>query len=136
MTQPQTITPERQMAAAQVAGVFNSIHQYLGSLQLANEAGEALMTEQLRNAHARIEEASFWAVKHVLNWGVPPKPKAEETASAAGEAAPAAVPAETATGTDATASAAPASDATEPAAPSATADTLPTADAGTPTESV
>lgn len=66
------ITPERQIAAQQVGSVFGSLHAYLDSLKTKNEAGERLMTEQMRNAHARIEEAGHWAVKHVLTFGVPP----------------------------------------------------------------
>lgn len=67
----QTITPEKQIMAGQVASVFNSIHQFLGTLKHKNEAGETLLTEHLRQAHARIEEAGFWAVKHVLTHGTP-----------------------------------------------------------------
>jgi hypothetical protein len=71
--QQQTITPERQIAAQQVGAVFASLHRYLDSLKLVDDNGQLLMTEQLRNAHARVEESGFWAVKHVLTFGVPAK---------------------------------------------------------------
>ena len=79
----QTITPERQALAGQVAGVFNSIHQFLTTLKHKSETGETLLTEHLRQAHAKVEEAGFWAVKHVLMHGTP------------AAAAPAAPPVET-----------------------------------------
>jgi hypothetical protein len=81
----QTITPERQAMAGQVAGVFNSIHQFLGTLKHKNEAGETLLTEQLRHAHAKVEEAGFWAVKHVLLHGTPAPAAAAPTAPAAND---------------------------------------------------
>lgn len=68
----QTITPERQAAAAQVASVFNSLHAYVSTLQFKNEEGEPLTTQPLEYVRKSIEEASFWAVKHVLSFGVPP----------------------------------------------------------------
>lgn len=68
---PVGIPQDRQIAASQVGAVFNSIHQFLESLKGKNEAGETLTSEQMRTAHERVEEASFWAVKHVLIYGVP-----------------------------------------------------------------
>lgn len=73
---PQTITPERQAAAAQVAAVFNSLHAYVTTLQTKNEEGVPLTTQPLEYVRKSIEEASFWAVKHVLQFGVPPVPVA------------------------------------------------------------
>ena len=70
----QTITPEKQQAAAQVGGLFNSLHSFLETLKHTDANGNKLMSEQLRNAHARIEEAGTWAVKHVLVFGPPPAP--------------------------------------------------------------
>lgn len=75
----QPISVERQIKAAQVANVFNPIHGYLASLYPVNPAsGNPEMTEQLRNAHTRIEEASFWAIQSVLKFGTqqPPAPAA------------------------------------------------------------
>jgi len=69
--QQSTITVRRQQAASQVAAVFASLHQFLETLKHKTEAGESIMTEQLRHAHARIEEAGTWAVKHVLTFGTP-----------------------------------------------------------------
>jgi hypothetical protein len=67
----QTITPEKHQAASQVAALFNSIHGFLETLKHVDENGNKLMSEQLRHAHARIEEAGTWAVKHVLVFGAP-----------------------------------------------------------------
>lgn len=77
--QAQAISPARQIKAAQVASVFNPMHGYLASLYPINPAtGNPEMTEQLRNAHTRIEEASFWAIQSVLKFGTqqPPSPAA------------------------------------------------------------
>lgn len=73
------ITPARQIAASVVGATFNSLHQYLESLQHTNEQGQALTTTPLQYAHQRLEEASFWAVKHVLMFGPPPKPDQSAT---------------------------------------------------------
>lgn len=69
----QTINPERQIAAAEVAAVFNSLHAYLSTLQFKDETGQALTTQQLEWSRKSVEEASLWAIKHVLFFGVPPK---------------------------------------------------------------
>ena len=76
MTTQQTITPERQMQASQVGAVFNSLHEYLRSLepkQIDPASGESrpLLTKQLEFAHARVDEAAMWAIKSVLTFGVP-----------------------------------------------------------------
>ena len=77
MTDQQTITPERQMAAQQVGAVFNSLHEYLRTLEpkaLDESTGESrsLLTKQLEFAHCRVDEAAMWAIKSVLTFGVPP----------------------------------------------------------------
>jgi hypothetical protein len=71
MSEAQTITPERQTAAAQVGQVMNSVHQYLSTLMHANGDGQKLTSQPLEYARQHIEEASFWAVKHVLTYGMP-----------------------------------------------------------------
>jgi hypothetical protein len=81
--QQQTITPERQMAAMQVGAVFNAAHEYLRGLEPLrpdglNGALVPFMTPQLSLAHQRIDEAAMWAVKSVLNFGVPPAPPKAE----------------------------------------------------------
>ena len=49
--QPQTITPERQIAAMQAGTVFNSMTQYLQTLaHAAEEDGKLILTEQLNEA--------------------------------------------------------------------------------------
>jgi hypothetical protein len=80
---PQTITPERQQAAAQVGQVFNSVHEYLSTLMHANADGQKLTSQPMEFARKAAEEASFWAIKHVLQFGVPaaPKPAAAGTAT-------------------------------------------------------
>lgn len=92
-TQPQTITPERQIAAAQVGAVFNSIHQYLATLQHVDAEGNRVMTKQLEQAHIRVDEASFWAIRHALTFGIPSPPKPAANDDAAKPAAEAAAPA-------------------------------------------
>ena len=73
MNQPQAISPERQMKAAQVASVFNPLHNYIASLYPINPAtGEPTPTEQLRQAHIRLEEAAFWVIQSVLKFGTAP----------------------------------------------------------------
>lgn len=72
---PHMPSPERQAAASQVAAVFNSLHEYLNTLQHRTEAGEMLTTLQLQNGRARIDEAAMWVIKHVLQFGTPPKPE-------------------------------------------------------------
>lgn len=67
----QTITPERQAAAAQIGAVFNSIHQYVRTLENKDHDGNALLTKQLEFSHQRIDEAAMWAIKHALSYGVP-----------------------------------------------------------------
>jgi len=82
------ISPERRAKAAQVAMTFNSVHDVLTSLYPINPAtGEPGLTEQLRIAHAKVEEANFWAVKSVLQFGTPPvaPPAANDAASAASD---------------------------------------------------
>ena len=72
----ETITPERQAAAQQVGAVFNSLHEYLRSLEPTSGA----LTKQLEFAHARVDEAAMWAIKSVLTFGVPaPVPAAAPT---------------------------------------------------------
>jgi hypothetical protein len=102
MTNPQeqaAIPPERQIAAAQVGAVFNSLHEYLRSLEpklpdpTSGELRPAL-TEQLKFAHCRIDEAAMWAIKSVLTFGTSPPAAAPAPAPA-----PAADP--TPTGSDA-----------------------------------
>jgi hypothetical protein len=67
------ISPQRQIKAAEVASVFNPIHAYLETLQPINPTtGEPGLTEALRQAHCKIEEASFWAVQSVLKFGTAP----------------------------------------------------------------
>ncbi len=93
MTDQQTITPDRQLAASQVGAVFNSIHEYLRSLepkQLDPNTGAStsLLTKQLEFAHARIDEAAMWAIKSVLTFGAPkPAQPAANDAPAATAAA-------------------------------------------------
>jgi hypothetical protein len=72
--QAQTITPERQIAASQVGTVFNSLHEYLRSLEPKDAEGRSTLTKQLEFAHCRVDEAAMWAIKSVLTYGVPPKP--------------------------------------------------------------
>ena len=78
---PHTITPEIQIGAQRVAAIFQSMHQFLDSLKHKGENDMLLMSEQLRNAHARIEEAAQWAVKHVLTFGIPAQPEAPNVAA-------------------------------------------------------
>ncbi len=75
MSEKQTISPERQMAAAQIGQVFNSMHDYLSTLLHKNDKGERLTSQPMEYARKAIEEGSFWAIKHVLMHGVP-KPEA------------------------------------------------------------
>ena len=76
MTQAQqtTITPQRQMAASQVGAVFNSLHEYLRTLEPHSPEGRPELTKQLEFAHQRIDEAAMWAIKSVLTYGLPPAP--------------------------------------------------------------
>lgn len=69
--QPQTVTPERQIAAQRIGLVFSQTHGYLQSLQSKDDKGEPILTAMLQNAHCRLEEAQFWAIKHALMFGVP-----------------------------------------------------------------
>jgi hypothetical protein len=80
---PQTITPERQQAAQQIGAVFNSLHEYLHTLEHKAEDGEAMLTKHLEFAHQRIDEAAMWTIKHVLTFGTPPKAAAPEAPPAA-----------------------------------------------------
>jgi hypothetical protein len=82
--QAQTITPERQIAAQQVGAVFNSLHEYLRSLEPKDPEGRTTLTKQLEFAHCRVDEAAMWAIKSVLTYGIPPRP----TPAAAEPAAP------------------------------------------------
>jgi hypothetical protein len=73
----ETITPERQIAAQQVGAVFNSLHEYLRTLEpksLDETTGQtrSVLTKQLEFAHCRVDEAAMWAIKSVLTFGVPP----------------------------------------------------------------
>jgi hypothetical protein len=105
MTNPQeqqAIPPERQIAASQVGVVFNSLHEYLRSLEpklpdpTSGELRSAL-TEQLKFAHCRIDEAAMWAIKSVLTFGT--SPPAAMPAPPAGPTPP--PPADEPTGSDA-----------------------------------
>jgi hypothetical protein len=82
MTDPNanTITPERQMAAQQVGSVFNSIHEYLRGLEpvAPDDPSRTWLTEQLKMAHARIDEGAMWAIKSVLTFGVKPRPRPQQ----------------------------------------------------------
>lgn len=73
--QQQTITPERQIAASQVGAVFNSLHEYLRTLEPKDAEGRSTLTQQLIFAHCRVDEAAMWAIKSVLTYGIPPQPK-------------------------------------------------------------
>lgn len=70
--QPQTITPQNQIAAQQIGAVFNSLHAYLQTLQHAQDDGQLLMSKQLEIAHMHVDDAGHWAIKHVLTFGPPP----------------------------------------------------------------
>jgi hypothetical protein len=70
----QTITPERQIAASQVGAVFNSMHEYLRTLQPKDAEGNFINSKHLEFAHCRVDEAAMWAIKSVLAFGVPPRP--------------------------------------------------------------
>lgn len=92
--QAQTITPERQIAASQVGAVFNSLHEYLRTLEPKDAEGRSTLTQQLIFAHCRIDEAAMWAIKSVLTYGLPPRPvPAANDAAPAAPAADAAAPA-------------------------------------------
>ncbi len=67
----QTITPERQLAAQQIGIVFNSVQQYLQGLAHATEDGKLILTEPLNDARKKLQEASYWAIQHVLVFGAP-----------------------------------------------------------------
>jgi hypothetical protein len=72
MSDQQTITPERQQAAQQVGAVFNSLHEYLRTLEPTDPAdNRKVLTKQLEFAHARVDEAAMWAIKSVLTFGAP-----------------------------------------------------------------
>lgn len=86
--QQQTITPERQIAAQQVGAVFNSLHEYLRTLEPKDPEGRSTLTQQLIFAHCRVDEAAMWAIKSVLTFGIPPRAAQPEAPTAA--AAPAA----------------------------------------------
>lgn len=93
MTEQQTISPERQIAATQIGAVFNSLHDYLNMLQGTNEDGTPQFTQQLVNAHIRVDEAAMWAIKHALMYGVPkratpPAPAAPDAPTTAAPAVP------------------------------------------------
>jgi hypothetical protein len=83
--QAQTITPERQIAASQVGAVFNSLHEYLRTLEPKDAEGRSTLTQQLIFAHCRVDEAAMWAIKSVLTYGIPPRP-AQPAAPAANDA--------------------------------------------------
>lgn len=83
-----TITPERQTAALQVGSVFNSMQIYLQSLAHPSEDGKLILTEALNDARKKIQEASYWAIQHVLMNGLPPAPKAAANDAASETPAP------------------------------------------------
>jgi hypothetical protein len=122
-TQTTTVTPERQIAASQVGAVFNSLHEYLRTLEPKDPENRSTMTHQLQCAHERVDEAAMWAIKSVLTYGLPPKP----TPPAANDA-PAAPAAETPAPIGVVDAAAPVDEVPAPAA-----DQQPTADANAPT---
>jgi hypothetical protein len=99
MISDKPLTPETTAAAAQVAGMFNSLHKFLDSIKHADAKGDLLMTEHMRNAHTKIEEAGFWAVKHVLTFGMPKAPAANDEGESATPAADP-LPAQNASGTE------------------------------------
>ena len=84
--QAQTITPERQIAAQQVGAVFNSMHEYLRSLEPKDAEGRSTLTQHLIFAHCRVDEAAMWAIKSVLTYGLPPKEAANEAPAPAAPA--------------------------------------------------
>ena len=135
--QAQTITPERQQAASQVGVVFNSLHEYLRTLEPKDAEGRSTLTQQLIFAHCRVDEAAMWAIKSVFTYGLPPKP----TPPAANDA-PAAPAAETPAPIGVVDAAPPVDEVPAPAAeqqPTADANAPSGADAlppTTPTESV
>lgn len=87
--QPQTVTPERQIAATHIGAVFSQMHGYLQSLQSKDDKGQPILTAMLQNAHCRLEEAQFWAIKHALMFGVPTiAPPAAPAETAANDAPP------------------------------------------------
>jgi hypothetical protein len=73
MNEPQTITVEKQQHANQVGGVFNGLAMYLQSLAHENADGQLVLTEQLNDARKLVLLASFWAIQHVMVYGVPQK---------------------------------------------------------------
>lgn len=77
---PQTITPERQIAAAQVGQTFNSVAQYLQSLAPVDNEGRLVVSEDLNEARKALQVASYWAIQHILKYGTPPAPAANEEA--------------------------------------------------------
>lgn len=79
--QAQTITPERQIAAQQVGAVFNSLHEYLRTIEPQDPEGRATLTKQLEFAHQRVDEAAMWAIKSVLTYGIPPRKAAPAPAA-------------------------------------------------------
>jgi hypothetical protein len=89
--QAQTITPERQIAAQQVGAVFNSLHEYLRTIEPKDPEGRSTLTKQLEFAHQRVDEAAMWAIKSVLTFGIPPRqaPPAAAPADAAANETPA-----------------------------------------------
>ena len=77
-----SLDAERQKAAAQVGMVFGHLNNFLISLAHKTEEGKMILTKPLDAAYHRLQEASYWAVQHVLSNGTPKTP-----------AVPAAVPA-------------------------------------------
>jgi len=140
-TQTTTVTPERQIAASQVGAVFNSLHEYLRTLEPKDPENRSTMTHQLQCAHERVDEAAMWAIKSVLTYGLPPKPTppaANDAPAAPAAETPAPIgvvdPAQPVAGTATTSEpeGQPGSDSSAPDAPTG-ADALPPT---TPTESV
>jgi hypothetical protein len=140
----QTITPERQVAASQIGAVFNSLHEYVRTLEHKDLEGRALLTKHLEFAHQRIDEAAMWVIKHVLTYGTPPLPappqKEPPAPSANDETAKDATPAPIGVVDPAQELVMPPAEAIEVTAaalaPDATAETLPTNVPATPTESM
>jgi hypothetical protein len=87
--QQQQISPERQMMAVQVGAVFNSLHEYLGTLQPTINGQPGVSTKQLELAHCRVDEAAMWAIKSVLTYGAAPQQSANDATPDAPPAAPA-----------------------------------------------
>lgn len=79
---PATITPTRQQDAAAVGAIFNTMQNYLQSLcHEGEEEGKLILTEAINDARKKLQEASYWAIQHVLMNGLPPAKAAPPTPS-------------------------------------------------------